>query len=273
MQRTGTRLLVIGLVGVVATTALACGGGEDDAVTEARNYLDGTVVEPTEGEAPLEVQAETTLVEGVGLDDVTVTWDFDDGATADGLTATHTYEYGGEYTVTVTATDADGNDEVNFATVKVTGPAPPDTDTPDVDEQVTTTVAGSDATDDTGGDGQATLGMWADEANGICESSAAQAAEAAATATGPDDPDYLAATATITAAETTAFAALPLPGERTGDVERFLEARDEMADLYLSLVADGEYSADDRQAMIDKILEVDFVALANDLGASSCSPQ
>ncbi|WP_396611480.1 PKD domain-containing protein [Haloferax sp. S1W] len=36
-------------------------------------------------------------------------WDFDDGTTKTGLTASHAYEETGEYTVSLTVTDADGN--------------------------------------------------------------------------------------------------------------------------------------------------------------------
>ncbi|WP_323675498.1 S8 family serine peptidase [Halorubellus sp. PRR65] len=44
-------------------------------------------------------------------------WDFGDGATASGVSATHTYDSAGEYTVTLTATDDDGASSSNTIAV------------------------------------------------------------------------------------------------------------------------------------------------------------
>ena len=52
---------------------------------------------------------------------VSFSWDFGDGATVSGATATHTYAGGGTRTVTVTATDAVGNVATDTRQVAVTG--------------------------------------------------------------------------------------------------------------------------------------------------------
>ncbi len=55
-----------------------------------------------------------------GEDQLTYTWDFGDGATAEGETAAHTYTEAGDYTVILTVTDDDGADATNEKGVQVT---------------------------------------------------------------------------------------------------------------------------------------------------------
>jgi cytochrome c len=75
---------------------------------------------PTRGEAPLEVQftGESTYAEG----EATYKWNFGDGATADGLNATHTYTEPGTYTATLTATDSAGETSGDTVEIRVTSP-------------------------------------------------------------------------------------------------------------------------------------------------------
>jgi PKD repeat protein len=79
---------------------------------------------PDNGRAPLDVafEASGTDVEGP----VTYTWDFGDGGTAGGQSATHTYRAraGGTFTVTLTVTDRDGATASATRTITV-GPDPP----------------------------------------------------------------------------------------------------------------------------------------------------
>jgi PKD repeat protein/glucose/arabinose dehydrogenase len=63
---------------------------------------------PTEGPAPLEVTFSGTATSPEGHDIVAYEWDFDDGTTATGSDAEHTYTEAGEYLAVLTATDAEG---------------------------------------------------------------------------------------------------------------------------------------------------------------------
>jgi PKD repeat protein len=58
----------------------------------------------------------------VGL--VSFEWDFGDGATGTGETATHAYTNPGDYTVTLTVKDAAGNQATDTLTVTVAGGFP-----------------------------------------------------------------------------------------------------------------------------------------------------
>jgi PKD repeat protein len=71
---------------------------------------------PTSGLEPLTVQF-TGFAEDPQGGDVTVEWDFGDGATSGELSPEHTYSVPGSYTATLTATDSDG--ETGSASVDI----------------------------------------------------------------------------------------------------------------------------------------------------------
>ena len=85
------------------------------------NYPPVLVLEvlPREGYAPLEVvfdASESFDPEGGAL---TIQWDFGDGETATGETATHSYPSKGEYQLRVTATDLEGETITETVTINV----------------------------------------------------------------------------------------------------------------------------------------------------------
>ena len=72
--------------------------------------------EPTYGEPPLEVVFDASESQG---DIKTYSWDFGDGTTALGQQVTHIYENEGEFTVTLTVEDYEGNTSVAKKTITV----------------------------------------------------------------------------------------------------------------------------------------------------------
>lgn len=54
---------------------------------------------------------------------VTFNWNFGDGGSATGMNPTHTYEDGGEYTVTLTVTSSDGKSDEEVKTITVAAPS------------------------------------------------------------------------------------------------------------------------------------------------------
>ncbi|MGH2824950.1 MAG: ThuA domain-containing protein [Thermoleophilaceae bacterium] len=75
---------------------------------------------PTRGNAPLAVEFSGSSTYGDG--EATYAWDFGDGASAEGLNATHTYTEPGTYTATLTATDTAGGTSSDSAEIEVTAP-------------------------------------------------------------------------------------------------------------------------------------------------------
>ena len=92
--------------------------------------VSGTSV-PASGTAGVAVDVATTpydLLSGLG----DTTWDFGDGGSAVGTSASHTYSAAGTYTVTVTTSDALGNRATRTAGEITIAPAPVEEDEPEV---------------------------------------------------------------------------------------------------------------------------------------------
>ncbi|HIL33708.1 MAG TPA: PKD domain-containing protein, partial [Candidatus Poseidoniales archaeon] len=99
---------------------------EDGGVTSEKVFITIANVAPTltnlqlpssvkQGE-PTTVSIEAT---DPGDDEVTITWVMGDGTTYEGGTITHTYSKSGTYTVTVCATDDDGGEDCQQATIPI----------------------------------------------------------------------------------------------------------------------------------------------------------
>ncbi|MDP6659341.1 MAG: PKD domain-containing protein, partial [Candidatus Poseidoniia archaeon] len=99
---------------------------EDGGTTVEKLYIDIDNVAPslTNLQLPPAVkQGEevTVTIEATdpGDDEVTITWDLGDGTTYEGGTITHSYDKPGTYTVTVCATDDDGGEDCQQATIPI----------------------------------------------------------------------------------------------------------------------------------------------------------
>jgi hypothetical protein len=82
---------------------------------------------PSSGVQDVPINVSATATDRLSA--ITFTWNFGDGATATGATASHAFTKGGTYTVTATATDAAGNaasvsDKVTIPPIPATGPDP-----------------------------------------------------------------------------------------------------------------------------------------------------
>lgn len=73
-------------------------------------------------QAPLQVTADASASSDDDGDDLVISWDFGDGTTADGTTATHTFTTPGRYRVRCTATDSKGLAAHQWAWVNVADP-------------------------------------------------------------------------------------------------------------------------------------------------------
>ncbi len=110
----------------------ACGGGsggDGDGPSPDAAPTAMATVEPASGTAPLEVTFDASGSSDPDGSIASYEWAFGDGATATGVTATHTYTAGGSYTVTLTVTDDAGGTAVWTGTVEVwrgPGEPPPD---------------------------------------------------------------------------------------------------------------------------------------------------
>jgi len=69
--------------------------------------------------------ASTTTDEGVACPNCTYNWDFGDGSTGSGVTATHSFSTGGTFNVTLTGRDARGGIGTTARTITVSAPGVP----------------------------------------------------------------------------------------------------------------------------------------------------
>ncbi len=76
-------------------------------------------LDPTEGSAPLPITVDASDSSDVDNDPLTYVWDFGDGTTATGITASHTYTTAGNYTITLTVSDGEATSEAT-QTIEVT---------------------------------------------------------------------------------------------------------------------------------------------------------
>lgn len=124
-----------------------------------------TVV-PSTGPAPLTVRLDASGSSDVDGSIEEYVWDFGDGTTAVGVSASHTYGDSGRYVVTLEVTDDDGSSDVATKTVRVT-----DTDEPDNQSPIarfSTTPSGGelpllvafDGTDSFDADGEIVTYSW-----------------------------------------------------------------------------------------------------------------
>ena len=82
--------------------------------------IDSTSVTPQSGAAPLDVTFEASASDPDG-DDLTYTWYFGDGTSAEGASVTHTYENAGSYDAYVEVTDGNATVESDTTTVSAGG--------------------------------------------------------------------------------------------------------------------------------------------------------
>ncbi len=109
--------------GEYVATLRGTGPGVDDVddvsiTVEEEGFEVEIEADPDVGRAPLHVQFAATVDEDIP-GPITVQWDFGDGARDSTNTATHTYRQPGEYTVLVTATNAQGQIARRDATITV----------------------------------------------------------------------------------------------------------------------------------------------------------
>lgn len=98
-------------------------------------------MEPATGQAPLEVDFDASASTDDDGSIVSYSWDFDDGATASGVTATHTFSDAGVYEVVLTVTDDGGDSAAQLETIVVSTPRPgPPTVDPPASPTLLTTV-------------------------------------------------------------------------------------------------------------------------------------
>ncbi len=171
----------------------------------------GTVPPPPANAAP--TAAFTTAVTGLSLgvdgrassdSDGTVAshrWEFGDGATAQGATATHTYAAPGTYPVTLTVTDDDGATHVAVQQVTVTAPQqeqPPPAPGTLAQDGFDRTVSGGLGTAEVGG-------AWTASSGAARQSVTGSAAEMALPTAGANTAAHLAGVSSTAADVRTSF--------------------------------------------------------------------
>lgn len=110
------------VVAMLLAGLAACGGGGGN---HPRNKapVAGLVIAPSSGPAPLVIDASGNTSSDADGSITAYAWDFGDGGSAAGVTATHSYANPGEYVVKLTVTDDQGATGSATGRVVVTGTA------------------------------------------------------------------------------------------------------------------------------------------------------
>ena len=95
-----------------------CGGSEPANQAPVANII----ATPTNGVAPLAINVEGTNSSDSDGTIINYTWDFGEGTTAFGATASHTYTDPGNYTARLTVTDDDGDTGTTTVSINVSPP-------------------------------------------------------------------------------------------------------------------------------------------------------
>ncbi|RAW17647.1 PQQ-dependent sugar dehydrogenase [Phytoactinopolyspora halophila] len=88
-------------------------------VTENQRPDVEVTADPTSGTAPLDVEFSAEASDPEGDEPLTYAWQFGDGGSATGATASHTYTEAGDYTAQVTVTDSRGAQASETVTIEV----------------------------------------------------------------------------------------------------------------------------------------------------------
>ena len=117
---------------------------------------------PESGLVPLTVAFDASASSDPNNDALTYAWDFGDGATGTGVTASHVYTAAGNFTATLTVTDPDGNTDVATSSILVETP-----NSPPVSAFTSSTISGDipltvsfDASGSSDPDGDAITYSW-----------------------------------------------------------------------------------------------------------------
>lgn len=234
---------------LVAVTLLLSGCADDDV------GLLTVFAEPTEGDAPLEVQF--TARAGADDSEFTYKWRLGDGTTSEEPELTHTYSNPGEYEVWVEVTAPSGSIEEAKETVTVTG-VTPDPEGEDGSVQPDGDPAGGDYED------------WQAVINGACATSTAAAAQVEGDR---NSAEALARFVEINNAETEAIAAAGLPTENAAEAQEWIDLRNQASSVFVDMATNPPTAAEDpRIAELDR-LALELSALSQARGLEACQGQ
>ena len=242
---------------VVAALLLAGCTNEDDIGVLA------IFAEPTEGDAPLEVEVSVRA----GADDsgFTYAWRFGDGSTPDERDPTHTYTEPGEYDVWVEVTASSGTTDETKEKITVTGEAPAAID--GAGDSADASGEQDSASTDGQSQGDGEYETWQAAVNAACAASTSAAEQVQGD---PNSPEALAQFVEINNAETEAIAAAGVPAQNTAEAQEWIDLRTEASELFVEMATNPPTTADDpRIAMLDD-LATQLDALSQARGLTGC---
>lgn len=112
--------LIILVISILSTALLLTGCGVTNQPPVA-SFSAG----PTESAVSLEVSFDASGSNDPDGDIFSYNWEFGDGSSGSGETATHTYDSPGDYTVELTVTDNDGTQDTLSSSISVPPNKPP----------------------------------------------------------------------------------------------------------------------------------------------------